>query len=197
MENKETSTGAVNAGAVGANAGASKPGGGKRKRKGDPLIRELLSLLVKLGVVAVIAAIVLSLVYGFFRTDDPGMSPAIKSGDLTLFYRFDKEYKAGDVLVLRFEGKRNVARVVAIEGDTVDITEDGLVINGALQQEPSIYEKTDRYEEGADFPLVLGEGEVFVLGDARENATDGRIYGAVNENDTLGTVIAVIRRKNI
>jgi type IV secretory pathway protease TraF len=38
---------------------------------------------------------------------------------------------------------------------------------------------------------------VFVLGDAREGAADSRIYGPVNTEDTLGTVITVIRRRSL
>jgi len=109
----------------------------------------------------------------------------------------DKTYAAGDVLLLTSQEQKQVRRVVATAGDTVDITEEGLLVNGALQQEPEIYEETQRYEGGAAFPLTVGEGQVFVLGDARENATDSRIYGAVNVKDTLGKVIAVLRRRNL
>jgi signal peptidase I len=78
----------------------------------------------------------------------------------------------------------------------VDITERGLMINGSYQQEPGIYEETPRYEQGADFPITLGASQVFVLGDSRGSATDSRIYGAVDTSNTLGTVIAVVRRRN-
>ena len=88
-----------------------------------------------------------------------------------------------------------VRRVVAVEGDTVDITEDGLEVNGYLQQENLIYEKTRRYEEGIDFPVTLKANEVFVLGDARENATDSRVYGVVNIEETKGKVMLIIRKR--
>jgi signal peptidase I len=114
-----------------------------------------------------------------------------------IFYRLDKNYTANDLLLLSFNGQRRVARVIATKGDTVDVTENGLTINGAFQQELNIYEQTRRYVEGAKLPGTLGESQVFVLGDSRQNATDSRIYGAVNTNDTLGTVIAVIRRRNL
>ena len=68
----------------------------------------------------------------------------------------------------------------------MDITEDGLLVNGSPQQEPGIYEETKRYAEGMDFPVTLQDGEVFVLGDAREDATDSRVYGTVRVEDTLG-----------
>jgi signal peptidase I len=88
-------------------------------------------------------------------------------------------------------------RVVAVAGDQVDIREDGLYVNGYLQYEENIYEKTTRYEEGVDFPLTVGEGEVFVLGDSRENSTDSRIFGPVSVADTYGKTIMIIRRRNV
>jgi signal peptidase I len=157
--------------------------------------RDLLALLLKIGVAAGIAALVFTFVYGIHRNTDPDMNPAIKDGDLAAFYRLDKDYVAGDLLALSFRGERQIRRVVAVAGDTVDITEDGLIVNGAMQQEPEIYEKTERYADGTPLPVTLAEGQVFVLGDSRENATDSRVYGPVNTDDTLGSVIALFRRR--
>ena len=69
------------------------------------------------------------------------MYPNIKDGDLVVYYRLDKNYTARDLTVLDYQGSRQVRRVIAVAGDTVDITEDGLLVNGSPQQEPGIYEK--------------------------------------------------------
>jgi signal peptidase I len=172
------------------------------KARGHPrasptALRELLALLIKIAVICAIAVLVFTFLYGLHRSAAPDMVPSIKDGDLVMYYRLDRDYAAGDLAVLDFRGERQIRRVVAKEGDTVDITEYGLVINGAIQQEMGIYEKTERYEDGTELPVTLGEGQIFLLGDARENATDSRIYGAVDEKDTLGTVITVIRRRNL
>jgi signal peptidase I len=79
----------------------------------------------------------------------------------------------------------------------VDVADGDLIINGARQQELDIFEETWSYENRVEFPLTVGADQVFVLGDARENATDSRVYGPVDIEDTLGTVITVIRRRNI
>ena len=126
------------------------------------------------------------------------MIPAVKDGDLVLYYRYTRSgYLPQDVIALEKDGQKQVRRVVATAGDTVDITEDGLVINGALQQESEIYQKTERYRDGVEFPLTVPEGQVFVLGDNREGATDSRVYGCVKIEDTLGKVMTVIRRRSI
>ena len=159
--------------------------------------RELGALGIKIIAIAIAFAAIFTFVYGFHRNTDPDMAPMVKTGDLVLFYRLDRDYAIGDLLVLDFQGERQVRRVVAGAGDTVDITDDGLIVNGAIQQEPEIYQETWRYENGAVFPLTVGADQVFVLGDARENATDSRVYGPVDTRDTLGTIITVIRRRNL
>jgi signal peptidase I len=159
--------------------------------------RELLNLTLKIAVIAASFMLIFTFFYGFHRNADPDMAPMIKDGDLAIFYRLNKNYAVNDLLLLDYEGERQIRRVIARAGDVVDITEDGLVINGAVQQEPGIYQKTRRYEDGIPFPLTVGEDQVFVLGDARENATDSRIYGPLNTKDTLGTLITVVRRRNL
>lgn len=67
------------------------------------------------------------------------MKPAIKDGDLVMYYRLDKRFVSGDVAVFEDNGRNTTGRVVAVAGDTVDITKDGLKINGADQVSQDIY----------------------------------------------------------
>ena len=160
--------------------------------------KDLLSLLLKIGVIALIFLLLFTFPFGIMRYEEPSMAPTIKDGDLVLFYRFtNDDYISQDVIVLEYKGHKQARRVVATAGDRVDITEDGLVINGAPQQELEIYQKTERYQDGESFPLTVPEGQVFVLSDSRRGATDSRIYGCVEIDDTLGKVMALIRRRSI
>jgi signal peptidase I len=158
---------------------------------------ELGRLAIKIAIISVCLLLIFSFLYGFHRNTDPDMAPMVKDGDLLLYYRLDKHYSVGDLLLLDFQGERQVRRVVARAGDTVDITQDGLIINGGLRREPEIYQQTLPYENGTSFPLTVGDGQVFTLGDARENATDSRVYGPIDMKDTLGTVITVMRRRGL
>lgn len=162
-----------------------------------PLLKDILFLFAKIAAIIAVFMLVFTFVFGLHRYTDMSMSPSIKDGDLVLYYRLDKTYAAGDTLLLTFEEQKQVRRVIATAGDVVDITEEGLIVNGGLQQEMAIYEQTQRYANGVEFPLTVGEGQVFVLGDARENATDSRVYGTVNVKDTMGKVITILRRRNI
>ena len=157
--------------------------------------RELSGLAIKIAVICIAFVLIFTFLYGLHRSADPDMEPMIKTGDLILFYRLDRNYSIGDLMLLDFQGERQVRRVVANAGDTVDITEGSLVVNGSIQQEPEIFQETWQYENGISFPLTVGADQVFVLGDARESAIDSRVYGPVNVEDTLGTVITIIRRR--
>jgi signal peptidase I len=161
-------------------------------------LMDILNLLFKIAVFALTAFTLSTFLFGVARYQEASMDPSIKDGDLILFYRYTKDgYMPRDAIVLDFEGKRQVRRVIANAGDIVDITEEGLHINGYPQQEIGITQITERYQEGVEFPLTVPEGHVFVLGDAREGATDSRVYGCVEISDTYGKVIAVIRRRGI
>jgi len=160
-------------------------------------MQEIIHLLLKIAVIITVLILLFTFLLGIYRNCDASMYPAVKEGDLVVFCRLDRSYTAGDCVVVEYEGKKQIRRVIAVAGDTVDITEDGLVINREPQLEIAIYEDTNRYEEGIAFPVMVDEGEVFILGDSRENVADSRIYGCVAAKDTLGKVITIIRRRGI
>ena len=161
------------------------------------LKKDLIALFLKMLITAFVLYIVSMLVFGVFRSGDMSMSPGIGEGDLVFTYRLDKDYCANDLVVIKYEDAYQVRRVVAIAGDTVDISEKGLVINGQLQSEPDIRKQTYAYAEGISFPITLNNGEIFILADDRENATDSRYYGPIVTEDTCGAVMAVLRHNGL
>mgnify|MGYP000764851995 FL=1 len=114
-----------------------------------------------------------------------------------MYYRLDKRFVSGDVAVFEDNGRNTTGRVVAVAGDTVDITKDGLKINGADQVSQDIYFDTTQFKDGVDFPVTVGSGQVFILGDNRPQASDSRIYGCIDIKDVKGKVIAIIRSRGI
>lgn len=156
---------------------------------------ELRYVVLKIVIILAAFLAIFLFVFGAFRTSDVSMSPMIKNGDLVVFFRLDKDFAPGDVAVLNYEGERTCARVVAQAGDTVDIKQGHLVVNGSAQREEDIFYETFQVEGAVTFPVKVQEGQIFLLGDNREVATDSRIYGCVNEADTEGTVAAVFRRR--
>lgn len=147
-----------------------------------------------------IAALVFALftfVYGASRVQNLSMSPTIADGDLVIYYRLDRRFSKGDVAMLQYRGQSYPLRVAAVEGDIVDIDDGGLMVNGAYQAESGIYFETTRFADGVDFPVTVGPGQVFLLGDNRTGATDSRILGCVDIDDLQGKVIGIIRTRAI
>ena len=169
----------------------------RSENSGASVWKEIGGLFLKILVLVLIFVTIFTFIFGLHRNTDPYMAPMVKSGDLVLYYRLDKDYAIEDLLLVEYQGEPQIRRVVAKAGDEVDITEEGLHINGALQQEIDIFQETWAYEEGIEFPITVGEGQVFVLGDAREDAIDSRVYGPAEIKDTLGTVMTVVRRRNL
>lgn len=157
------------------------------------LAQDIIQLLLKIAIIIFAIILIFTFLYGIVRINDVSMKPAIKDGDLVMYYRLDKRFISGDVAVFEDNGRNTTGRVVAVAGDTVDITRDGLKINGADQVSQDIYFDTTQFKDGVDFPITVGEGQVFILGDNRPQASDSRTFGCIDLNDVKGKVIAVIR----
>lgn len=170
---------------------------GQRKAQQTTLLGEALYLLRKVLVIGGLLVLAGTFLFGAARNTDMGMNPAVKSGDLVCYFRLDKQYAASDVVAVKTRGSFQTRRVVAVGGDTVDLSDQGLLVNGYLQQEPDTVGATLPYTAGITFPITLNKDQVFLLGDNREDASDSRLYGAVDVSDTLGKVVLILRRRNL
>ncbi|MBQ8768988.1 MAG: signal peptidase I [Oscillospiraceae bacterium] len=142
--------------------------------------------------------VVLSLVLRVVVVDGTSMNNTLKDGDylLVLSNVFYRNPKQGDVIVASKEtfdnGAPIVKRVIATEGQVVDIDfEEGVVyVNGEELDEPYTLTPTSLYE-GINFPLVVGEDCLFVLGDNRNGSRDSRhpSIGLIDEREVIGKVI--------
>ena len=91
-----------------------------------------------------------------------------------------------------------VCRVIAVSGDTVEITEGGhLIVNGNSMVETNIFSSTVPYVGFQEYPIKLQPGECFVLADLRAGGADSRFFGPVKTEEILGTVITIMRRNNL
>lgn len=169
----------------------------RKQRKQGPLASAIFGIVYEVVAILLIFLVMFSFVFGINRNRDEDMKPSIRDGDMTVFYRLDKDYSVEDPIAIRLGEEIVVRRVAAIAGDTVDFQNGQFILNGIPQSESYVYEKTEQFTTGPDFPLTVPEGEVFVLGDAREHATDSRVFGCVRIEDTYGTVVMVLRRRGI
>jgi len=148
--------------------------------------RLIRRIRVVLGV-AVLLAVVFTLVLGVLLQGDDGMRPAYKKGQPVLYLRVTGTVKRGDLVCLRLpDGTPVVRRVAAAAGDSVDVRDGIAYINGIAERGSYSFTRTDPRPEGPVYPVILRQGELFVLGDARETALDSRSFGLIRTEELLG-----------
>lgn len=139
--------------------------------------------------------VVFMLLFRVIVVSGPSMNQTLLNGDLLLLLSNSlyREPKAGDVVVAAKAGFDNgkpiVKRVIALEGQTVDIDfQEGLVyVDGVLLHEDYINTPTNLWE-GEVFPVTVKPGCVFVMGDNRNNSKDSRSLeiGQIDKRELMG-----------
>ena len=129
-------------------------------------------------------------VLGVSWVDGISMQPTLKDGETIVYSRLDKDYSAGDIISIKMpNGDYYIKRIVAAEGDTVELKDGCLYVNGVKEQSQWAVGSTEEQDEDISYPLTLGRGQYFALGDNREGSIDSRTYGPVSAAQIRGTVI--------
>lgn len=160
---------------------------------------EIKAFLIRLVILLVFLWLLFGVFFGITPMRGDDMFPRISSGDVLLYYRLEKNYNSGDVLVFNKDRKIRTGRVVAHGGDSVEITGEGeLKVNGSIVVENNVFYKTYPYgKKRVKYPLSLKKDEVFILCDYREGGKDSRYFGAVIKKEIKGKVITILRRSNL
>lgn len=146
---------------------------------------------IRLGIgLVVILLLTFSFVLGLAAAGDAAMEPDYAKGRPVVFLRLTSTYKRGDVVALRMDdGKTVLRRVIAVAGDTVDLRGGTVYINGMTERGNYTITRTEPAKDGPSYPVLLRQGEYFVLGDLREISTDSRSLGLLTREDILGKVL--------
>jgi signal peptidase I len=79
-----------------------------------------------------------------------------------------------------------IKRVIALSGDTVEIKDNQILVNGAAIDEPYLNDGTMM----ADMPeRSIPEGQIWVMGDNRNESSDSRVFGPIEVDHVVGKAV--------
>lgn len=118
------------------------------------------------------------------------MLPTLHDGAAVVYYRPESHYRVGDIVSVKMAyGEYYIKRVAAREGDTVDIVDGVLYVNGQPEQSPWAQGRTEPQSDAVSYPLKVAPGKLFVLGDNREGSIDSRTFGLISRSQTRGRIL--------
>ena len=168
----------------------------KDKPRPGPL-SDLITLLLKLVWILALFAALLLFVFGVAINGGTRMEPAMQDQDIVVYYRMAENMAAGETVVYRNgDGRKVTGRIVAVGGDTVEIDERGLMVNGYYTTDEHAVGETVLFAHGVEFPLTLKAGEYFVLCGDRSQEDDSRTLGALTDEQIDGRVMLLIRHRD-
>lgn len=161
-----------------------------KKKKRKALLWSWIRTILEFLTITIVILVVFRILVGMSPIQGDSMYPTLHHKDTVFYNRLEKTYVRGDIVAIAMPGdEMYVKRVVAVAGDTVNLDSGKLYVNGKEQKEPWAYGDTYPLKRGVVFPVVVNQGEIFVLGDNREISDDSREFGSINIEDTEGRLL--------
>ncbi len=141
------------------------------------LVRRAVGWIVDIIVMIALAWFVVDSFGTQVTISGQSMTPGLSGGDVVLVdrlrYSFTDPQRLDVIVFVREDGRTNVKRVIGLPGETVQIADGLIYIDGQpMEAEESLCHVS--LAGLAERPVILDEGEYFVLGDNREGSEDSR-----------------------
>ena len=159
-------------------------------------LRTLVSLVVFLALILGFSWLLREFVVQPYEIPSGSMEDTIMTGDklfseqITYYFR---DIEQGDIVTFydpEIPGRVLIKRVIATEGQTIDIVDGVVVVDGEVLDEPYVDGAiTEVFEEtlvSISYPYTVPEGEIWVMGDNRTNSKDSRYFGSVSVESVTG-----------
>ncbi len=165
-----------------------------RKKQEKPVIKSLILMAAGL----ILGFIISRILFTVYITGDDAMLPGLKKGSRIIVFKIGKPER-GDIVLCHSPvsiKKVLLRRLVAVEGDTIEIKNKTFSINGKESEFKWITKKDDPRNFPSHFTyrdnmkkLMLGNGEYFLLGDNLDHAYDSRTFGIIKSESIIGYML--------
>lgn len=174
---------------------------------------ELLQWVQAIVFAIIIAVLIRTFVFEPVLVQGSSMEDTLYTNERLILYKLGYqigEPERGDIIVLKYrEGKMilfpflqklgilnnngidqeidYIKRVIAVPGDTIDIRDGKVYVNGEVLDES--YIKGNTMPKGARLPATIEEGYYFVMGDNRPHSSDSRLIGLIEQDRIKGKAV--------
>jgi signal peptidase I len=157
----------------------------------------VLSLLRDIAISIVLAVVLIVFIYQPVKVEGTSMMPGLTDQERIFINKYTYKLGSGsiareDLVVFRYPydpSQSYIKRIIAVPGDSVQITDGTVYVNGEKLDEP--YVPTE-YRDHVSLPRELIPPEkYFVLGDHRSSSNDSRVWGFVDRKEIYGKAVFV------
>jgi signal peptidase I len=150
-----------------------------------------------LGIALVLAFLIRTFLFAPFIVEGESMETTLHNSEKLVVNKavyYVGDPKPGDIIVFHAEASRDyIKRVIAVAGDTVEVKNDQLLVNGKVVDEPYLAQHKEQAKQQGepvftkDFsPVKIPSEHIFVMGDNRLNSHDSRAIGPVAVSTVVG-----------
>jgi len=166
-------------------------------------MKTVLSIMLMIVIVAAITVLLRLFVFVPYEIPSGSMEETIMTGDMVFSEKvsyYFREPQRGDIVTFddpEVEGRTLIKRVIAVGGQTVDLQNGKVVVDGVALDEPYTSGKEShplsRTAAGVDitYPYTVPDGSIWVMGDNRTSSQDSRYFGAIPKNTVTGRAALV------
>ncbi len=105
-----------------------------------------------------------------------------------------RDPKPGDIIIFKYPGDEKIdyiKRCVAVEGQTVELVDNHLYVDGILQDEGFTKYVFGSRPDRHFGPFTVPEGHIFMMGDNRDNSADSRAWGPLDKRLIMGKAMFI------
>lgn len=161
----------------------------KTKSKKNPFYKSKKKILIYICIVIVFAVVIFTEVFDILKVTGNGMEPNMCEGDFLLSSKYSK-IKKGDIIAFYYDDNILIKRIIATQGDIVDITDEGDVFVNSTKIDENYIGHSKQGSSDINFPYQVPSNCVFVLGDNRSVTMDSRNskIGSIPEDTIIGKI---------
>lgn len=154
----------------------------------------LIEIVESVAIAVILAFVIRIFLFQPFYIPSGSMEPTLMIGDRILVNKFIyhfQEPKRGDVIVFKYplEPERDyIKRVIGLPGETLEIRDSQLYINGEPVPEDYLPENLRFMDFG---PVTIPENAYFMMGDNRNNSQDSRFWGTLPREYIQGKAVVI------